>query len=164
MNYSTPSTAPEFSVSSWLNTNEDLTLVNLRGKVVVLHAFQMLCPGCTLHGIPQAKEISRVFGGNNLQVIGLHSVFEHHEVMTNKALKVFIDEYRLPFPVAVDNLHQGSKIPETMEAYEMQGTPSTVLIDHLGRVRFHHFGQISDLQMGAHIGNLLAELTASRSN
>ena len=41
----TPPLAPELQTSGWLNTPQALTLAALRGKVIVLHAFQMLCPG-----------------------------------------------------------------------------------------------------------------------
>ena len=43
------SEAPELVVESWFNTREPLTLADLRGRVVLLHAFQMLCPGCVAH-------------------------------------------------------------------------------------------------------------------
>jgi hypothetical protein len=90
--------APPISASLWLNTPAPLTLDQLRGRVVVLHAFQMLCPGCVSHGLPQAMEIQRTFDPQTLAVIGLHSVFEHHDVMTPAALRVFVHEYRLTFP------------------------------------------------------------------
>ncbi len=50
-------------------------------QVVVLHAFQMLCPGCVLHGTPLAQRIHDQFRAEDLTVIGLHSVFEHHDAM-----------------------------------------------------------------------------------
>ena len=42
----TTDTAPELSVAEWVNTDKPLTLAGLRGRPVLLHAFQMLCPGC----------------------------------------------------------------------------------------------------------------------
>ena len=39
-------------VEKWLNVEEDFDEKSLSGKVVAIHAFQMLCPGCILHGIP----------------------------------------------------------------------------------------------------------------
>jgi hypothetical protein len=38
-----PPAAPAWSTSRWFNTSEPLTLDTLRGRVVLLHAFQMLC-------------------------------------------------------------------------------------------------------------------------
>ncbi len=72
--------APELEALTWLNTEEPLTLSGLRGKVVVMHAFQMLCPACVVHGIPQASAIHELYSQDEVQVIGLHTVFEHHQV------------------------------------------------------------------------------------
>ena len=66
--------APDLQVSRWFNTDQDITLSSLRGKVVVIEAFQMLCPGCVSHGLPQAIEIAGIFSPANVQVLGLHSV------------------------------------------------------------------------------------------
>ena len=149
--------APPISASLWLNTPEPLALASLRGRVVVLHAFQMLCPGCVSHGLPQAAEIQRGFDPGALVVIGLHSVFEHHAAMTPVALRAFVHEYRLIFPIAVDEASAEQPLPRTMTAYRMQGTPTLVLIDALGRRRAQHFGAVADLIVGAEIGQLLAE-------
>ncbi len=157
------SPAPPLAVSSWLNTPEPLTLEQLRGRVVVLHAFQMLCPGCVSHGLPQAAGIHQSFDARAVAVIGLHTVFEHHEVMTPAALRVFAHEYRLTFPLAVDQPSEDDPLPRTMRAYGMQGTPTLVLIDALGRRRAQHFGAVSDLIVGAEIGRLLAEAKETRA-
>jgi peroxiredoxin len=150
-------TAPELDVTQWFNTPEPMTLGALRGKVVLLHAFQMLCPGCVLSGIPQAQRIAAIFPASEVAVIGIHTVFEHHEAMTPVALAAFIHEYRLTFPVAVDRPADDGPIPSTMAAYGMRGTPSLVLIDRTGRVRRHSFGAEDDLKVGAEIGLLMAE-------
>lgn len=156
--------APPLAVSLWLNTPVPLTLEQLRGRVVVLHAFQMLCPGCVSHGLPQAAGIRQAFDERAVAVIGLHSVFEHHEVMTPAALRAFAHEYRLTFPLAVDQPSEDDPLPRTMRAYGMQGTPTLVLIDALGRRRAQHFGAVSDLIVGAEIGRLLAEAQETRSH
>jgi peroxiredoxin len=150
-------TAPELRVSRWFNTPAPLTLAGLRGKVVVLHAFQMLCPGCVAHGTPQTQRIAADFDPGEVAVIGLHTVFEHHDVMTARALEVFIHENRFSFPIGVDEPDTESGIPKTMRAYRMQGTPSLILIDRRGAVRLHEFGALSDLSVGTAIGRLLAQ-------
>jgi peroxiredoxin len=99
--------APELEVHAWFNTAQPLTLASLRGGIVILHAFQMLCPGCVLHGLPQAQALHDRLGGLGVTVIGLHTVFEHHAAMTPVALEAFIHEYRLSFPIAVDSPHHG---------------------------------------------------------
>ena len=39
----------------------------------------MLCPGCVSHGIPQAKRIAETSSKDDVAVIGVQTVFEHHE-------------------------------------------------------------------------------------
>ncbi|WP_284614696.1 redoxin family protein [Aquabacterium humicola] len=149
--------APPLEVSDWLNAPAPLTLDGLRGRVVALHAFQMLCPGCVAHGVPQAQRLQRTFDESELAVIGLHTVFEHHAVMGAQALRVFVSEYRVTFPVGIDAPGDEGPIPRTMAAYGLRGTPSLVLIDRAGRVRLNHFGAADDLALGAVIGRLLSE-------
>lgn len=152
--------APELHVTEWLNTPQPITLRDLRGKVVVIHAFQMLCPGCVSHGIPQAERIRRTFR-DDVAVIALHSVFEHHAVMTVDALKVFLHEYRVSIPIGVDRPTPGQAVPMTMQAYGMRGTPSLIVLDKAGNIRLHHFGQADDMAVGALIGQLVGETPPS---
>ena len=78
--------APELEVSEWINAPGPISLAALRGRVVVVHAFQMLCPGCVTHGTPQAVKIHQAFDREDVVVLGLHTVFEHHSVMGPEAL------------------------------------------------------------------------------
>ncbi len=149
--------APELDVAAWFNTSAPLRLAQLRGRVVVLHAFQMLCPGCILHGVPQAQRIHNLFAPDEVQVIGLHTVFEHHDAMREPSLKAFMHEFRVTFPVAVDRHQDGESLPSTMARYEMQGTPTLILVDRAGHIRAHQFGQADDMAVGAQIARLVAE-------
>lgn len=147
---------PELQVSQWFNTDKDITLASLRGRVVVLEAFQMLCPGCVSHGLPLARKVQQTFSRQDVAVIGLHSVFEHKDAMTPVSLAAFLHEYRITFPVGVDAPGSGT-LPRTMAAFKMRGTPSLLLFDRTGTLRAHHFGKVSELALGAEIGTLLAE-------
>lgn len=148
---------PPLYVSRWFNTPQPLTLSALQGRVVAIHTFQMLCPGCVAHGLPQAVKLRESFDESQLAVIGLHTVFEHHEVMSVKALEVFIHEYRLQFPIGVDEAAEQGPVPKTMAAWGLQGTPSLVLLDRQGQVRLKHFGRIDDMALGGVVGQLLAQ-------
>lgn len=147
--------APTWDVAMWLGTPSPLE--SLGGKVVVLHAFQMLCPGCVAHGLPQAAGIFRSFDRMDVAVVGLHTVFEHHDAMRPVSLTAFLHEYRVPFPVGVDAHTPGDPVPRTMAAYGLRGTPSLVLIDRRGRLRANLFGRPSDLAVGAAVASLVAE-------
>ena len=148
--------APELQVQQWFNAKNDLSLESLRGKVVVIEAFQMLCPGCVLHGLPLAQKVRATFPQDKVAVLGLHTVFEHHAAMTPVSLQAFLHEYRIAFPVGVDAPGEGD-MPKTMQAYQMRGTPSLILIDKAGNLRANRFGEVSELALGAEIAVLLGE-------
>ncbi len=155
-----PEAPPELDVEGWINADPPLSLAGSKGKVVVLAAFQMLCPGCVEHGLPQAKRIRARFRADEVMVIGLHSVFEHHDVMTPAALNVFQHEYHWPFPIAIDRA-DGDGVPRTMAAYQMQGTPSLLIFDKAGRLRRHYFGKPDDMLIAAEIAAFALEDAAA---
>ena len=158
-----PLQAPPLQVAHWFNTPAPVTLEQLGGRVVVLHAFQMLCPRCVSHGLPQAQRLHRLFSREQVSVVGLHTVFEHHAVMGNAAaLQAFIHEYRLDFPIGMDQPDGTDGVPKTMQALNLRGTPSLVVLDKQGRVRLNHFGVIDDLQLGALVGGLIGEPALSQ--
>lgn len=133
-----------------------MSLEELRGQVVAIEAFQMLCPGCVSHGLPQAQRIVETFGGE-VRVLGLHTVFEHHDAMRPVSLEAFLHEYRIRFPVGVDAHDMPGGLPVTMSRYQLRGTPSLVLIDRAGYIRLNAFGQVDDLALGATLARLIDE-------
>lgn len=150
--------APDWHISTWLNTDTPQDLPALRGRVVVAYAFQMLCPGCVNTSIPQAKRLAALFAGPSLAVIGLHTVFQHHAVMGQPALETFLHEFGVKFPVGIDTPGDDrDPMPLTMRAYNMRGTPTTLLIDASGQLRRQVFGQYDDLVLGSDIGALITE-------
>jgi peroxiredoxin len=151
-----PENPPELETSKWFNSEEPLKLKDLKGKVVVLTAFQQHCPGSIKHGLPQAARISGAFNEDEVAVIGLNTPFEHQDKQTAAALETFIDEQELPFPIALDKAN-GKDVPKTMDAYEIRGTPTVLVFDRQGRLRRHYLGQVDDLRLGAEVMALAIE-------
>lgn len=149
--------AHEWQADVWFNCPTPPTLAQLRGRVVLLHAFQMLCPACVSRAVPQAERAHRDFAAEGLSVIGLHTVFEHPAAMTPAVLEAFLHEYRITHPVGIDSAAANDAIPVTMRRYAIRGTPSLVLIDRAGRLRLHESGSVADLYLGMAIGRLLQE-------
>ena len=148
--------APELATDHWLNADEPIRLADLRGRVVAIEAFQMLCPGCVTHGLPQARRLADTFG-DDLTVLGLHSVFEHHEAMRPVSLEAFLHEYRLGFPVGIDRHEGDDPTPVTMRRYGLRGTPSLLLVDRRGRLRANLFGHVDELALCASVARLIDE-------
>lgn len=156
MQPATPS-LQQLRASRWFNLARPWAAEALQGRVVAVHCFQMLCPACVAHGLPQATRLHETFAHDQLAVIGLHTVFEHHTVMGAAALEAFIHEYRLRFPIGIDEPSPHSPLPRTMAAWALQGTPSLLLFDRLGQLQWTQFGHADDLALGAVVGQLLAQ-------
>lgn len=158
-----PEMPPAWSVSAWLNCDAEPSLGLLKGKVVVMTAFQMLCPGCVSQALPQAQRLYDRFSRNEVAVVGLHTVFEHKEAMTVAALKAFVHEYGWSFPIGIDAPAEAEALPKTMAAYKMQGTPTLLIFDREGRLRRHYFGRPDDTVLGAEIMAFALETDAAAS-
>ena len=76
--------------------------------------------------------------------------------MTPVSLKAFAFEYKLRFPIGIDEPGLGH-LPKTIPFYGLLGTPSLVATDAMWRLRGNYFGSASDLQIGYQIANLLSE-------
>lgn len=149
---------PEWHVRRWFGDGPP-SLRSLRGRLVVVHTFQMLCPGCIYRGLPQAAKLHELLG-DDVVVLGLHTVFEHHEAMADVSLEAFLAELRIPFPVGVDTHDEPGGHPQTMRSWGLRGTPSTVIIGRDGRLVWEALGAESDLALGLRIGRELAQPAA----
>src|SRR6201995_947263 len=69
--------APELKGRGWLNTGgKDLTLADLRGKIVLLDFWTFCCINC-LHVLDELRPLEEKYG-DAVVVIGVHSPkFEH---------------------------------------------------------------------------------------
>jgi hypothetical protein len=84
-------------------------------------------------------------------------LLEQDSAMPPVSLEAFLHEYRITFPMGVDEHQPGIDTPVTMRRYQLQGTPSLIMIDRAGFVRASAFGQHDDLALGALLGRLLHE-------
>lgn len=145
-----PEAPPELAVDRWLNTDGAPSLKSLAGKVIVLGAFQLHCPGSSRHLIPQMSRLAAQFAGDEVAVLGFNTVFEETDKQKPADVEDFIRDSGIEFPVAIDRAN-GGPLPETMEAYGMQGTPTLLVFDRQGRLRRHYLGQVDDMRIAAEI-------------
>ncbi|MFC3384823.1 NHL domain-containing thioredoxin family protein [Couchioplanes azureus] len=92
--------APEFRGRGWLNTGgKELTLADLRGRVVVLDFWTFCCINC-LHVLDELRPLEDRYG-DALVVIGVHSPkFEHER--DPAALAAAVERYGVHHPVLDD--------------------------------------------------------------
>ncbi len=143
--------------SEWLNSDKPLSFEDFRGRVTLVTIFQFLCPSCVSHAIPQAKRVRELFAQEDVVVIGLHTVFKLHDQQTPSAVARMVKEHDINFPVGIDKQETGERLGETFQSYELQGTPTQLLLDRDGNLRKNKFGFDSDLQLGAEIMALLRD-------
>ncbi len=118
--------ASELVGRGWLNTGgRDVTLADLRGKVVVLDFWTFCCINC-LHVLDEMRELEAEFA-DVLVVIGVHSPKFVHEA-DPVALAAAVARYEVHHPVLDDpQLH-------TWQAYAARAWPTLVVIDPEGYV------------------------------
>src|SRR3546814_12168299 len=66
-----PPMAPAWTVSRWFNADGPPSLQSLRGRVVFVHAFQILCTACVQPPVPHSLQMAPPFASTALAVLGL---------------------------------------------------------------------------------------------
>jgi thiol-disulfide isomerase/thioredoxin len=151
-----PERPPEISAQRWLNSDKKRSLKSEKGKVVVVAIWQLTCPGSKKYGLPQAMRLRRAFDEKEVAVFGLHMAFEKLAEQSPEKVEAYLVENDITIPVALDK-PDGENLPETMRAYELQGTPAMLIFDRQGRLRRHYLGAVDDLRIGAEVMALLIE-------
>lgn len=125
--------APEFPEGlDWLNTEQPLSLAELKGKIVLLDFWTYGCINC-IHIIPDLKKLEEKYA-DELVVIGVHSAKFENESETENIRNVIV-RYELEHPVVNDNEFQ------IWNAYGARAWPTLILIDPDGKVLGYHSGE-----------------------
>ncbi len=151
-NASGPQTMPELAADGWLNSSP-LDRNALRGHVVLIDFWTYSCINC-LRTLPYIRAWADRYRANGLVVIGVHTPefpFEKDLDNVRRAVK----ELQVTYPVAIDN---GYRI---WKAFHNSYWPADYLIDGMGRIRYHHFGEGKYEESERQIQALLKEQGAS---
>ena len=125
--------AMEFAEGTWLNSRP-VKLSDLQGKVVVVDFWTFDCINCR-HVLPTLNEWYSKYKEKNVVFIGVHTPETTREESLD-ALKQFIDDWKIEYPVVTDNNYT------TWNRYNVQFWPSTFLIDKKGTIRELHIGEL----------------------
>jgi len=87
--------APNFKVTS--TSGQTISLNNYRGYVLLVDFFATWCTPCRA-SVPHIVEMNRKYGKQGLQVLGLSADEDE-----GQALKSFVDEHHINYPVALAN-------------------------------------------------------------
>ncbi|MER5969589.1 NHL domain-containing thioredoxin family protein [Streptomyces sp. NPDC002055] len=126
--------APELiGKGGWLNTGgNDLTLADLRGRVVILDFWTFCCVNC-LHVLDELRELEEKHR-DTVVIIGVHSPKFVHEA-EHQAVVDAVERYEVHHPVLDD--------PDlaTWKQYAVRAWPTLVVIDPEGYVVAQHAGE-----------------------
>lgn len=117
----------------WLNTEQALSLADLKGHVILLDFWTYCCINC-IHVIHELKELEEKYRNDPFIVIGVHSAkFENERNLQN--IESAISRYEIEHPVFVDNDYG------VWNSYAIRAWPSFVVIDTMGYVVSHTSGE-----------------------
>ncbi|MFC1418414.1 NHL domain-containing thioredoxin family protein [Streptacidiphilus cavernicola] len=142
--------APELvGAGGWLNTGgRDLTLGDLRGKIVLLDFWTFCCINC-LHVLDELRELEEKHR-DTLVIVGVHSPKFVHEA-EHQAVVDAVARYDVAHPVLDD--------PElaTWKQYAVRAWPTLVVVDPEGYVVAQHAGEGHAHAIAALVAELEAE-------
>ncbi|WP_433299721.1 NHL domain-containing thioredoxin family protein [Actinoplanes sp. CA-030573] len=144
--------APELRGRGWLNTGgKDLTLADVRGKIVLLDFWTFCCINC-LHVIDELRPLEEKYG-DALVVIGVHSPkFEHERDPV--ALAAAVERYGVHHPVVDDrDMH-------LWQQYAAKAWPTLAVIDPTGYLVASMAGEGHAEGLSRLIDELIAKHTA----
>ncbi|GAA4676642.1 thioredoxin-like domain-containing protein [Streptomyces youssoufiensis] len=126
--------APELiGAGGWLNTGgSDLTLADLRGRIVILDFWTFCCVNC-LHVLDELRELEEKHR-DTVVIVGVHSPKFVHEA-EHQAVVDATERYEVRHPVLDD--------PDlaTWKQYAVRAWPTLVVIDPEGYVVAQHAGE-----------------------
>ena len=140
--------APNLKLGKWvqgMDTNFDKEGDNVK----LVEVFQVNCPGCFKHSIPEIINIYNKYKGDGLSVMGVATAFEDYDKNTLENLEMLLTtgevvgdtkqaltqygqlndgklQFKIPYPVAMDSLVKegGEPSMEKMTAFINQQIPN----------------------------------------
>jgi peroxiredoxin len=133
--------APDFSVTG--TEGEKFTLSDNKGKVIVLDLMSTTCPAC----IEEMKHLRRIYQRYSPEEVMIITI-DLDRGDSNSDLRDFKTEYGDNWTFARDTADVANK-------YKVNYTPTTVIIDKDGIIRFYGIGENSEQKLVQEIEKVL---------
>ena len=132
-----------------------INLAALKGRVCVVDIWGTWCPPCRQE-VPGFVKLQDQYGKYGLQIVGLNDERGPSEEANIATVKNFSDNNSMNYPCALVSEEIMEQLPE------FKGYPTTLFIDHHGKVRmtafgYHEYGYIETV-----VKSLLTELHKER--
>ncbi len=114
--------APLFSLERL--GGDALSLMDLRGSVVVINLWASWCPPCRAE-MPALQKVAKSFADDDLMILGIHMTAQDSEANA----VAFVREYNLSFPILLDRTGAVGRL------YQSRALPTTFFVDREGVIR-----------------------------
>ncbi|HEX7530527.1 MAG TPA: redoxin family protein, partial [Pyrinomonadaceae bacterium] len=140
--------APEFAKGNWINS-DPLTLLQLRGHVVLVEFWAIGCDNCR-NTLPSVKEGDTKYRDRGLTIVGVHTPETQSEYVID-IVRREVPSLGIKYAIVTDNDYT------TWKAYGVTAWPTIFVIDKQGRIRWLHVGEGRYEETENVIKTLLAE-------
>ncbi len=137
--------APDFTLD--LLRGGQVTLSDLRGKVVLINLWATWCPPCR-EEMPAIEKVYQDYKDQGLEVLAVNTTYQDSE----SAAAAFVQEHGLTFTIPLDRTGAVSN------RYQLRGLPSTFFVDRQGVIRSVVVGgPMSEVLIRSKIQDLIEE-------
>lgn len=117
----------------WINTDKNLTMKELKGKVVLIEFWTFGCYNCT-NTIPYLNKWYEKYRSDDFEMIGIHCPeFDNERNFEN--VKANVEKLGIKNPVLTDNEFS------VWSKYNVDAWPTIFLIDKKGEIRYKKIGE-----------------------
>ncbi len=149
--------APELDVTEWIGEKPQ-TLAALRGRPVLLFFWAHWCSDCKAM-VKSVASVMRANGSKGLALVAPTRRFGYAaggEDATPAVEKPYIEKIRTQFYAELGKM-QVPMSAANFQRYGSSSTPTVVLVDRAGKVRYYHPGAVSEQELSAEVAKVMAK-------
>lgn len=128
-------------------SGEPVSLVDYRGKIVMLNFWATWCPPCR-EEMPVIENAFEQFHDRGFVVLAVNNAER------NDRVSAFVEQYQLTFPVVLDYA------ADIQQQFGINGYPTSIFLDEQGEIYAAHQGAINAAQLTQYIEDGLQRMSS----